>query len=106
MTNYSTEEKRRVDWTFGIAYGDDINKAKELLKEAGWIDTDGDNIRDKIVDGEKLQFKFKLSYMSSNTTKVIALLIKECSMDSFSFNPNFLSMPSIDSEPKILIKSS
>ncbi len=31
MTNYSTEEKRRVDWTFGIAYGDDINKAKEVM---------------------------------------------------------------------------
>ena len=34
----------------------DIKKAKQLLNEAGWVDTDGDNIRDKIVDGEKLQF--------------------------------------------------
>ena len=55
----------------------DIGKAKTLLTEAGWIDTDGDNIRDKIVEGEKLQFKFKLSYMNSPTSKVIALLIKE-----------------------------
>jgi len=55
----------------------DIKKAKQLLNEAGWVDTDGDNIRDKIVDGEKLQFSFKLSYMSSPTSKVIALLIKE-----------------------------
>lgn len=31
MTNYSTEEKRRVDWTFGIAYGDDTSKAKEVM---------------------------------------------------------------------------
>ncbi len=31
MTNYSTEEKRRVDWTFGIAYGDDTTKAKEVM---------------------------------------------------------------------------
>jgi len=55
----------------------DIEKAKILLTEAGWIDTDGDNIRDKMVDGEKLQFSFQLSYMSSPTSKVIAHLIKE-----------------------------
>jgi small conductance mechanosensitive channel len=33
MVNYSTEEKRRVDWTFGIGYGDDIDKAKEVMKK-------------------------------------------------------------------------
>lgn len=32
MTNYSTEEKRRVDWTFGIAYGDDASKAESVIK--------------------------------------------------------------------------
>jgi len=31
MINYSTQEERRVDFTFGIAYGDDINKAKQLI---------------------------------------------------------------------------
>lgn len=33
MTNYSSEEKRRVDWTFGIAYGDDADTARSVLKE-------------------------------------------------------------------------
>jgi small conductance mechanosensitive channel len=33
MTNFSTEPKRRVDWTFGIAYGDDLDKAKEIIKK-------------------------------------------------------------------------
>jgi len=32
MTNFSTEDKRRVDWTFGIGYGDDIDKAKSVIK--------------------------------------------------------------------------
>ena len=32
MVNYSTEEKRRVDMVFGIGYGDDIAKAKQVLK--------------------------------------------------------------------------
>lgn len=31
MTNYSTEPTRRCDWSFGIAYGDDIDKARKIL---------------------------------------------------------------------------
>lgn len=33
MTNFSTEETRRVDWTFGIGYGDKFEKAKAVLLE-------------------------------------------------------------------------
>jgi len=33
LINYSTESSRRVDWTFGIGYGDDINSAKKVIKE-------------------------------------------------------------------------
>lgn len=33
MINYSTEAKRRVDWTVGIGYGDDIDKARKILLE-------------------------------------------------------------------------
>lgn len=33
MTNYSTEEERRVDWTIGIAYGDDVDKAKSVIRK-------------------------------------------------------------------------
>lgn len=32
LTNYSTEEKRRVDWTFGIGYGDNPEVAEKILK--------------------------------------------------------------------------
>lgn len=32
MTNYSLEEKRRVDWTLGIGYGNYIDKAYEVIK--------------------------------------------------------------------------
>lgn len=31
MINYSTEDQRRVDWSFGIGYGDKTEQAKDLL---------------------------------------------------------------------------
>ncbi len=33
LINYSAQQTRRVDWTFGIAYGDDLDKAYEVLKK-------------------------------------------------------------------------
>ncbi len=32
VVNYSAEPRRRVDFLFGIAYGDDVDKAREVLK--------------------------------------------------------------------------
>lgn len=31
INNYSREEYRRVDWTIGISYGDDVNKARQVI---------------------------------------------------------------------------
>ena len=33
MTNYSKQETRRVDWTFGVGYGDDYDAAKAFILE-------------------------------------------------------------------------
>lgn len=55
----------------------DLDKANKLLDEAGWIDSDGDNVRDKTIGGEKVQFKFKLNYYSDPSLKEIALVLKE-----------------------------
>jgi len=33
MINFSTEPLRRVDWVFGIAYGDDVDKAKKVITQ-------------------------------------------------------------------------
>jgi small conductance mechanosensitive channel len=32
MTNYSKQKTRRVDWVFSIAYGDDYDQAKSVLR--------------------------------------------------------------------------
>jgi len=33
LINYSAEPLRRVDWTFGIAYGDDVEKFKKAINQ-------------------------------------------------------------------------
>ncbi|MFC2175536.1 mechanosensitive ion channel family protein [Bacteroidota bacterium] len=44
MVNYSTEPRRRVDWTIGIGYGDDVDKARNVLK--GMLDADTRILKD------------------------------------------------------------
>lgn len=55
-------------------YSYDPNEAKKLLDEAGWIDRDGDGIRDK--NGEKFEFEFLLP-SGSDTGEKIATIFKE-----------------------------
>lgn len=44
MTNFSTEPRRRVDFTFGIGYSDDIDKAKDVIN--GLIAADSRILKD------------------------------------------------------------
>ncbi|MGZ5243811.1 MAG: ABC transporter substrate-binding protein, partial [Bacteroidia bacterium] len=57
--------------------GYDLEKGKQLLTEAGWIDTDKDGIRDKVINGKKTPFSFQYTYVASASGKEAALMIKE-----------------------------
>ncbi len=55
----------------------DVAKANKLLDEAGWIDTDGDGIRDKMISGKKVQFKTTISYNQGNPRREKACLLAQ-----------------------------
>ncbi|MDD1689612.1 MAG: ABC transporter substrate-binding protein [Methanoregula sp.] len=60
-------------------YAWDLAKAKTLLDEAGWKDTDGDGIRDK--DGKKLSYALSLASTEVRIGELIKERLKEAGID-------------------------
>jgi len=59
-------------------YPFDIDKAKELLSQAGWKDSNGNGIIDKEVDGEMIEFEVNLMYRGTHEQRAkVALIFKE-----------------------------
>jgi microcin C transport system substrate-binding protein len=47
----------------------DPKKAVEMLKKAGWTDSDKNGVLDKVVDGKKVEFRFTLIYGNKDSEK-------------------------------------
>lgn len=56
----------------------DLTKAREMLEKAGWIDSDQDGVRDKVIDGQKVAARFELMiYTDAPSYRQIAEIVKE-----------------------------
>ena len=59
-------------------YQQDLDKAEDLLDAAGWVDSDGDGIRDKEINGRRVPFRFTMLTYQTETGVQAATLMKEC----------------------------
>ena len=61
-----------------VSHPFDPKKASEILSEAGWKDSDGDGILDKVINGNKVPFRFEIKFNSGNTIrKSVALTLQD-----------------------------
>lgn len=59
-------------------YRQNLDKAAELLAEAGWADSDGDGVLDKEIDGVRVKFEFSIMCPSMPDRIKYCTLLKEC----------------------------
>lgn len=55
----------------------DMERAAELLEEAGWVDRDGDNVLEN-EDGEEFEFEFTYSNGQESTERIVNYISEQC----------------------------
>jgi peptide/nickel transport system substrate-binding protein len=68
------------------AFPYDPDQAKRMLAEEGWFDSNADGILEKVLDGNVVSFRFRLSYYVKNpiskaNAELIALFLKEIGIE-------------------------
>jgi len=75
--HYNLAKASTGPWNLESEYADptikpiafDPKKAVELLKKAGWEDSDKNGVLDKVIDGKKTEFRFALNYALKDNEK-------------------------------------
>lgn len=57
------------------SYPFDPQKGVAILREAGWQDTDGDGILDKVIDGKKTPLRFEIKVNAGNAVRESVALV-------------------------------
>jgi peptide/nickel transport system substrate-binding protein len=58
-------------------YPYDPDQAKALLDAAGWIDSDGDGMRDKVIDGKKVDLKLRYITNTRELRKNVQAVVEQ-----------------------------
>lgn len=77
----STSEFHEDSWagpaTPRTPYKQDLAKAEKLLEEAGWVDNDGDGVREKEINGRPVKFEFSIMCANQQLRVDICASLKE-----------------------------
>lgn len=78
----------------------DVDRATQLLTDAGWVDADQDQIRDKVVDGQRIPLRFQLTYPAGQQVvdEVIKLIQSEMRSAGIDCVPDPVNMQILQSK--------
>lgn len=85
-------------------YVQDLDKAEDLLDEAGWDDSDGDGVRDKEINGRLIPFEFSLMVSNKPDRIAICNLFREC-LDSIGIRCNITPLEAAVFQERVLKKN-
>jgi len=69
-----------------VPYAYSLDKAKALLDGAGWKDSDGDGLRDQLIDGKRVAFAFTIKYYADSPEWDNTLLIYRNALKSIGID--------------------
>lgn len=75
---YAVQELRPVEF--------DPSKANELLKKAGWSDTDKDGVLDKVIDGQKTKFEITILEPNKEFEKYLTVFKEDAKKQGIVLN--------------------
>ncbi len=73
-------------------YDYNIDKAKQILADAGWKDVDGDGVLDKEIDGEMKSLKFVIDYNNGNQRRETSCILLKAACEKVGIELEILPM--------------